>query len=250
MVNIEGLEKEKVLLELYNNAKSNLDVLFPSGELSEDDCKKLIQNNHSFDRVKGRIIRVDLSSNKVFDETLYDKSNGAGKAQESIEFLKAKKEIIDSHPCDGDIDIIRDDQGLFVENKYTSDYEKDNGFKRLIYTISFDEKKYSAGLDTHIACDCLFVGKDIRTGEIIKHAFTYIQPYSVYNKFFGFNDVLGFSYQEDFIMYAINHPKIPTYEEIREEYKELKNEGLEEFEINNDLMKKYAEKCRVRLRSI
>lgn len=99
MINIKGLDKAEVLLELYNNShKQGLGVFAPDVDLTVDDCKLLLEDNTRFDYLYGKVMKVDLSNNDEFEEWLYDRDNGEGKALEVIDKLRNKSKIEQKTP--------------------------------------------------------------------------------------------------------------------------------------------------------
>ena len=90
MVNIEGLNKADVLRALYDNAKpQGLGFLhYDSAQMSTEEAERLLGAGTYFDYVKGRVMKVDLSSDVEFEEWLYDRDNGQGAAQRVIDGLR------------------------------------------------------------------------------------------------------------------------------------------------------------------
>lgn len=90
MVNIEGLNKADVLRALYDNAKTQgLGFLhYDSAQMSTEEAERLLGAGTYFDYVKGRVMKVDLSSDVEFEEWLYDRDNGQGAAQRVIDGLR------------------------------------------------------------------------------------------------------------------------------------------------------------------
>lgn len=92
-MNIKGVSKAKVLLELYNNARPlGLGCLQYDSELmTEEEAQKLLESGQTyFDYVKGRVMKIDLSTDEL-ETDLYNRDNGIGRAEEVIEnFLIGK----------------------------------------------------------------------------------------------------------------------------------------------------------------
>lgn len=86
MISIKGLNKAKVLAALYNSSKplGSGFLQYVPGNMSEKEAAELLKEQSYFDYLKGRIIKVDLSSDESFDEWLYDRDNGVGAAQNAI----------------------------------------------------------------------------------------------------------------------------------------------------------------------
>ena len=93
MVLYEDLTKEEVLCALYNNARClGMGFLhYQDGELSIKDAKKLLKTTKYFDYLYGRVLKVDLSDDLGFEEWLYDRDNGEGSAQKSLDDYRATK---------------------------------------------------------------------------------------------------------------------------------------------------------------
>ena len=95
MLNIKGLNKAELLVELYNNALLfGLDIEMNLVKLTYDDAFKLLEENSRFDQLYGKILKIDLSGDE-FDERLYDRDNGAGKAQSVVVKLREKQTEMD-----------------------------------------------------------------------------------------------------------------------------------------------------------
>ena len=92
MVNIKGLSKAKVLAELYNNSIPLGFGWFQydSAKMTEEEAAKLLEENPYgyFDYLKGRVMKVDLTSDDEFDPRLYDRDNGEGAAQAVINSIR------------------------------------------------------------------------------------------------------------------------------------------------------------------
>lgn len=90
MVNINGISKGRVLAELYNASRPlGLGFLhYDPTPMTECEANELLKHCTYFDYIKGRVIKVDLSNDSEFDETLYDRDNGIGAAQKIINKLR------------------------------------------------------------------------------------------------------------------------------------------------------------------
>lgn len=96
MVDIKGLNKAEVLASLYNNAKPQFD----QKPMSVDEAEEVLKETTDFDYLKGRVMKVNLSSDDGFEEWLYDRDNGYGAAQRAIDALRVRKQIIQrKHGC-------------------------------------------------------------------------------------------------------------------------------------------------------
>lgn len=91
MIDIKGIDKAELLVELYNNSrKQGMGVFEPNVRISVDDARELLKKTKSFDYLYGKVMKVDLSKDDEFDEWLYDRDNGEGKAQSVVAKLKEK----------------------------------------------------------------------------------------------------------------------------------------------------------------
>lgn len=90
MINIEGLNKGDVLAALYNGSKvQGMGFLQAvEGYMSRKIAEDLLKQRTYFDYLFGKVIKVDLSSDIEFEERLYDRDNGIGKAQRMIDQLR------------------------------------------------------------------------------------------------------------------------------------------------------------------
>lgn len=84
IVNIKGMDKKKVLQVLYKRAKAQGfgELVYTSGPLTEEEITGLfaMPGRLSFDYVKGRVMKVDLTGD-TFDSRLYDRDNGQDAAE-------------------------------------------------------------------------------------------------------------------------------------------------------------------------
>lgn len=88
MIDIKGLDKAKVLKALYDGSHiQGLGFLQAVSDFTEEDARELIKTQTYFDYLYGRVLKVDLASDS-FEEWLYDRDNGEGKAQRIIESLR------------------------------------------------------------------------------------------------------------------------------------------------------------------
>ena len=93
MVLYEDLSKAEVLCALYNNAQCRgLGALhYKNEDLTVQEARKLLNNTTYFDYLFGRVLKIDLKDDKGFKEWLYDRDNGEGAAQASLDEYRAKK---------------------------------------------------------------------------------------------------------------------------------------------------------------
>ena len=90
MIDIKGLSKAKVLAALYNSSKPlGMGFLqYIPDDMTESEAAKLLTEGTYFDYLKGRVMKVDLSSDEKFEEYLYDRDNGVGAAQRAIDGIR------------------------------------------------------------------------------------------------------------------------------------------------------------------
>ena len=90
MVNIQGLNKAAVLAALYNGSRPlGIGFMhFDPKPMTEAEAAALLDKGDDFDYLKGRVMKVRLSSDEYFDEWLYDRDNGPGAAQKVIDALR------------------------------------------------------------------------------------------------------------------------------------------------------------------
>lgn len=90
MVDIKGLNKAEVLAALYNNSKPiGLGFLhFDAKDMTVAEAEELLKQATDFDYLKGRVMKVNLSSDDGFEEWLYDRDNGNGAAEKAISSLR------------------------------------------------------------------------------------------------------------------------------------------------------------------
>lgn len=89
MVNIQGLDKAEVLAALYNASKvQGLGFLQARpGNMTVEHARELLEDSTYFDYLYGRVMKIDLTSDKHFDERFYDRDNGPGAAQRVVDKL-------------------------------------------------------------------------------------------------------------------------------------------------------------------
>jgi hypothetical protein len=90
MVDIKGLNKAEVLVALYNDSKpQGLGFLhFDAKDMTVAEAEEILKQTTYFDYLKGRVMKVDLSSDDCFEEWLYDRDNGNGAAEKAISGLR------------------------------------------------------------------------------------------------------------------------------------------------------------------
>lgn len=93
MISIVGLNKAKVLVALYENAKvQGMGFLQVTAKpLTEEEATELLKTDPYFDYLRGHVMKVNLSSDTEFSERLYDRDNGEGAAEAAIGVLRSKE---------------------------------------------------------------------------------------------------------------------------------------------------------------
>ena len=221
MINIKGLNKAEVLLELYNHSKEQrLGVITPDIELSVEDCEALLEDHISFDFLFDRIIKVDLSDDDEFDESLYDKNNGKGKAQEAIDDLRKKhvKRLV-----------------------YPISYEfEENGDYYDPFTGNLLDDTVEEGVCPDAGLDFNFHGIDVVTGERIFNRYRTIDSifdYPLMDDFFEKNNILFSDREYDaFTNVELLKDVDFSLDDAKNEYLRLKAAGLSDNEINEKMM--------------
>lgn len=84
-MDIKGFRKPAVLAALYNASQPlGMGFLqFRQGVMTEAEAEHLLRTQTYFDYLKGRVMKVDLSSDYL-DTRLYDRDNGEGAAERAI----------------------------------------------------------------------------------------------------------------------------------------------------------------------
>jgi hypothetical protein len=88
-MNISNLSKAKVLAALYNNSKpQGRGFLHADSQLmTEEEAQKLLDSDQtSFEYLKGRVMKVDLSGDEL-DTWLYNRDNGENAAETALSGL-------------------------------------------------------------------------------------------------------------------------------------------------------------------
>lgn len=175
MLNIKGLNKAELLVELYNNALLfGLDIEMNIVKLTYDDAFKLLEENSRFDQLYGKILKIDLSGDE-FDERLYDRDNGAGKAQSVVVKLREKQTEMDKFVKQINITqsqrrrqlAVNMDYRFFDPEEYYTDEEKKveqqikKQYTRIIYLWS------DSGVYFVVNQDEKYGAVSTKTGEVI-----------------------------------------------------------------------------------
>jgi hypothetical protein len=92
MINIQGLDKAEVLAALYNNSKPlGMGMIhYDSSGMTKEEAVTILSRYKYFDYLKGRVMKIDFSSDIEFNERLYDRDNGQGAAKAVIDSLRDK----------------------------------------------------------------------------------------------------------------------------------------------------------------
>ena len=93
-MNIRGLNKEEVLVALYNRAKvQGMGFMSHNSEFKMDNerAKEILSKKQSFDYLNGRAMKVDLSGDAL-DTYLYNRDNGHNAAEDALKPLVEKME--------------------------------------------------------------------------------------------------------------------------------------------------------------
>lgn len=93
MVSIRGLSKAQVLAALYNHSHplGMGFIHYTPEDMTEQEAEALLDQTYYFDYIKGRVMKVILTSDEEFDERLYDRDNGAGAAQRAVDSIKGER---------------------------------------------------------------------------------------------------------------------------------------------------------------
>jgi hypothetical protein len=87
-ISLKGLSKASVLAALYNAAQPlGMGFVYDPTPMSEEEAEKILVHRVSFNYLKGRVMKVDLSGD-TFNPWLYDAYNGQGVAQAAIDKLQ------------------------------------------------------------------------------------------------------------------------------------------------------------------
>lgn len=90
MVNIKGLDKAELLLELWHNSRANgMSPLFGTRAPSLEECRKALENDSYVDYFFGRVIKTDFSGDET-EDWLFDRDNGDGAFQQAVDNLRER----------------------------------------------------------------------------------------------------------------------------------------------------------------
>lgn len=89
-MDISNYNKAEILAALYNNARVQGMGIFQaeSSDMTTEEAAKILEEDKSkyFDYLKGRVMKVDLSTNEL-DTQLYNRDNGENAAENIIKSL-------------------------------------------------------------------------------------------------------------------------------------------------------------------
>ena len=91
MISTIGLNRADVLAALYNaSLPQGMGFLqYNAAPMERAEAETLLADGRYFDYLKGRVMKVDLSSPDTFDPWLYDRDNGPGSAERAIDALRS-----------------------------------------------------------------------------------------------------------------------------------------------------------------
>ena len=90
MVDIKGLDKAELLLELWHNSRANgMSPLFGTRAPSLEECRKALENDPYVDYFFGRVIKTDFSGDET-EDWLFDRDNGDGAFQQAVDNLRER----------------------------------------------------------------------------------------------------------------------------------------------------------------
>lgn len=93
VIGIDGLSKADVLAILYNLAIAKGDRIkeYDPSSMTPENARRYLEGHGSeiyIERIKGRALKVDLTSDLSFDATSYDIENGNGAADIAVSSLR------------------------------------------------------------------------------------------------------------------------------------------------------------------
>lgn len=145
MINIEGLNKAKVLVALYDASHvQGMGFLQAVDYFTVSDAEGLIDEMQKdgrrlyFDYLYGRVLKVDITKDE-FNENLFDRDCGEGAALIAIEYLKSKYKKIDAATgadLEEAISYLKEQKALTVMNFndhpiYSDNLDENEVFKRV-----------------------------------------------------------------------------------------------------------------------
>lgn len=91
MVYSKGIDKAELLIGLYDNShQQGFGMFQPEKQLTIQEAKEVLKQTTSFDYLFGKVMKVDLGNDESFEERLYDRDNGKGRAQRVVNNIRAQ----------------------------------------------------------------------------------------------------------------------------------------------------------------
>ncbi len=91
MINIQGIDKAKLVAALYNRSQPlGFGFYVPESNLSmtQATAQTYLDNGQTyFDYLRGRVMKIDVSGDEI-DAILYDRDNGLGAAREVVDAIR------------------------------------------------------------------------------------------------------------------------------------------------------------------
>ena len=82
-MDIKGFDKAKVLYALWLHSQEQGMSFLGRYPMTEDKCRKILEQQTYIDYLGGRVIKVDMSGDHL-DLRLYDRDNGEGAGEYAI----------------------------------------------------------------------------------------------------------------------------------------------------------------------
>ena len=100
-IDIICIDKAELLAGLYNKAQPQGRGFMraDADQMTREQAQEILTTNNDFDYLKGRVMKVNLSSDTKLDARLYDRDNGGGTAQSVVDVIRAKN--TDTQRADG-----------------------------------------------------------------------------------------------------------------------------------------------------
>lgn len=91
MISITGLDKSAVLAALYNASRpQGMGFMqYDPAPMTPEQAAAILAQTTYFDYLKGRVMKLNLTSDDEFNEALYDRDNGEGAAERVVAALRA-----------------------------------------------------------------------------------------------------------------------------------------------------------------
>lgn len=149
MISLVGLNKASVLAVLYNASKpQGMGFMhYDPAPMEHEKAERLLEMGTYFDYLKGRVMKVDLSSDEL-DPRGYDRDNGQGTAERVIQALRDGEDVdgltVSSAHTSGKAESIRSVREQMGE---PSTVEKGDGYISLTLGLSGVADKLSKKVD-------------------------------------------------------------------------------------------------------